>query len=440
MTDYIPNSTVQDFTSETQSENSVPPSYRSVETKIQDINIREGFDIRKCRGIRNSLPVLQSFNTHSMTSGITLIMSSFTLPSILNIIKQIALARNRQKFILRMLRVIIAVIAVLIQCGVVVCMIVRPNIVFSDTNQTHYTIQEKIYLVISLVGISMGYCQNFLNSNLEIEIFNWRIEVDKARSKIDVIMCIIKVGIFLLMAKILLPDIEWTYTEDSANLKDTFLEKCLQILFHHRLMFIYIYCAIFASYESVLACKLDMQRISFFVPLALVPLVCFGAVIGFCYNWPDDSNVFGLAVSCPSVEIDSLSMWIGSSIGLLFVLPTRDNFFSSLGLLMKRKDETIEKKSNKGHEDEENSFENEDCKKPERRKRPSLHIVFDDAFETDKKSRQRLPNEWVKKLVECMEEASTSVARGHTKWDINPTKTTTPYGGRLNWTMPGGQK
>ncbi|XP_052098850.1 chitin synthase chs-2-like [Mytilus californianus] len=67
-----------------------------------------------------------------------------------------------------------------------------------------------------------------------------------------------------------------------------------------------------------------------------------------------------------------------------------------------------------------------------------IHIIFDDAFETDKISGQRLPNEWVKQLVECMEEASTSVARGHLTWDSKPTKTTTPYGGRLNWTMPGG--
>ncbi|CAC5410040.1 CHS1 [Mytilus coruscus] len=255
-----------------------------------------------------------------------------------------------------------------------------------------------------------------------------------------------------------------------------------------------------------------MQRISFFIPLALVPLGCFGGVIGFCYNWPEDSNMFGLAVSCPSVDIDSLHMWIGSSIGLwvsiifltwyvlfpqwngmerdqrLFVLPIRDNFFSSLGLLMKRKDETVETKTDRGNGDEENPFVKEiEERKKRKNTKPyvyicgtmwhetrqemlqllkslfrldfhrskykiaekvfkvdvdyfehEIHIIFDDAFETDNISRQRLPNEWVKQLVECMEEASTSVARGHLSWDSKPTKTTTPYGGRLNWTMPGG--
>ena len=31
-----------------------------------------------------------------------------------------------------------------------------------------------------------------------------------------------------------------------------------------------------------------------------------------------------------------------------------------------------------------------------------------------------------------------SVAKGNIVWDKNPTKLTTPYGGRLVWTMPGG--
>ncbi|XP_063433514.1 chitin synthase chs-2-like [Mytilus trossulus] len=520
---------------------------------------------------------------HSMTSGITLMMSSFTLPSILNILKQIALARNRQKFVIRLSSVSVALIAMLIQCGVVVCAIVRPNIVFSDTttDHIHYTTQEKICLVASLVGISMGYCQNFLFCNLKIGSFNlkikdWRIAVDKARPKINLKMCIIKVGIFLLMANFLVPDIKWTFTEDIPNLNDaflsninenlndtflnninetfnnntshdkiiepikdtisdttkenlneTFLDQIFNIFKNHKLMFIYIYCAIFASYEGILACKLQMQRISFFIPLALVPLGCFGGVIGFCYNWPDDSNVFGLAVSCPRVDIESLSMWIGSTIGLwvsvllmtwyvlfpqcnrmerdqrLFVLPVRDNFFSSLGLLMKRKDDTVEEQLlkhakfkpvfKKGNEDEHESFMNEkrreskERRKHKKKARPyiyicgtmwhetrqemlqllkslfrldfhrskyklaeeifkvdvdyfnhEIHLIFDDAFETDKKSRQRLPNEWVKQLVECMEEASTSVARGRMKWENKPTKTTTPYGGRLYWTMPGG--
>ncbi|VDI08056.1 Hypothetical predicted protein [Mytilus galloprovincialis] len=187
----------------------------------------------------------------------------------------------------------------------------------------------------------------------------------------------------------------------------------------------------------------------------------------------------------------------------LFVLPTRDNFFSSLGLLMKRKDDTVEKQLlkdakfksvvSKGNKVENESFmngkrrESKQKRKNKKKARPyiyicvtmwhetrqemlqllkslfrldfhrskyklaekmfkvdvdyfehEIHLIFDDAFETDKKSRQRLPNEWVKQLVECMEEASISVARGRTKWENQPTKTTTPYGGRLQWTMPGG--
>ncbi|XP_052098296.1 uncharacterized protein LOC127733066 isoform X3 [Mytilus californianus] len=218
------------------------------------------------------------FCNHSMTSGITFIMTSFTIPSILNILKQIALAReikpreknlskkHSNKFVIRLSRVIIALIAMVIQCGVLVCMIVQPHIIFSDTvsNQIEYTTQEKILIVASLVGVSMGFCQNFLYSNLKFGSFDlkeWRTEVDKARPKINLKLCIVKVGIYLLMAKCLLPEISWTFTEEHANLNDNFIDKIFKIFREHKLMFIYIYCSIFASYEGVLACKLHMQRI-----------------------------------------------------------------------------------------------------------------------------------------------------------------------------------
>ncbi|CAC5394646.1 CHS1 [Mytilus coruscus] len=490
------------------------------------------------------------FHHHSMTSGITFIMTSFTLPSILNILKQIDLARepksaeiHSHKFSIRLSRVIIAFIAMFIQCGVLVCMIVQPHIILSDkmSIQTQYTTQEKIFIVASLVGVSMGFCQNFLYFDFKISSSDstskgWRADVDEARPTINLKLCIIKVGIFLLMAHCLLPEMSWTLTEEHANLKDNFVDKSVKIFRQHKFMFIYIYCAIFASYESVLACKLNMQRISFFIPLTLVPLGCFCGVLGFCYKWSEDTNVFGIAVSCPSVDIDSISMWVGASVALwvsiifltwhvlfptcikmeqdqrLFSLPTRDSLFSSLGLLMKRKDESFDHKLfrhekreidekekeedfkldfNKGNTDENESFVNGKTRECEERKKKKkkdipyiyicgtmwhetrqemlqllkslfrldrhlqkdlgeegddyfeqeIHIIFDDAFETDKIIRQRLPNDYVKRLVECMEEASTSISEDIMHWNNKRlTKRTTPYGGRLEWSMPFGTK
>lgn len=40
------------------------------------------------------------------------------------------------------------------------------------------------------------------------------------------------------------------------------------------------------------------------------------------------------------------------------------------------------------------------------------------------------------KSLSCI--INRSVANGHLKWDTQPKKTSTPYGGRLSWIMPGG--
>ncbi|KAK3082706.1 hypothetical protein FSP39_003232 [Pinctada imbricata] len=69
-----------------------------------------------------------------------------------------------------------------------------------------------------------------------------------------------------------------------------------------------------------------------------------------------------------------------------------------------------------------------------------IHVIFDDAFITDAKTRNRKPNKWVEQLVNCIEEAAESVAKGKIHWDSQPRKVLTPYGGRLVWTMPGGTK
>ncbi|KAL8625484.1 hypothetical protein ACOMHN_018629 [Nucella lapillus] len=68
---------------------------------------------------------------------------------------------------------------------------------------------------------------------------------------------------------------------------------------------------------------------------------------------------------------------------------------------------------------------------------PEIHIIFDDAFETESKSKQRVLNSWVRQFIEVMPEAMGSV----TKRNIDmqpPIKIPTPYGGRLQWTLPGG--
>ncbi|XP_076465689.1 uncharacterized protein LOC143297300 [Babylonia areolata] len=68
---------------------------------------------------------------------------------------------------------------------------------------------------------------------------------------------------------------------------------------------------------------------------------------------------------------------------------------------------------------------------------PEIHIIFDDAFETDAKSKQRVLNSWVKQFIEVMPEAIGSVAKRNIDMQP-PIKIPTPYGGRLKYTLPGG--
>ncbi|XP_063435710.1 chitin synthase chs-2-like [Mytilus trossulus] len=339
--------------------------------------------------------------------------------------------------------------------------------------QTHFTTGEKFLIVGSLVGVSMGFCQNFLLSwSSDTSSEDWRADADEARPNMNLKLCIIKIGLFLVMAKCLLPEISWTLTEEHANLKDNFVDKIVKIFRQHQLMFIYIYCVIFISYEGVLACKLNMQRISFFIPLTLVPLGCLSGVIGYCYEWSEETNLFGVAVSCPSVDINSISMWLGSSAALLFVLPTRDSLFSSLGLLMKRKDESFDHKLFKREKEEPN----------EKRKkaRPYIYICGTMWHETRQEMLQLLKSLFRlddKQFYEegdiCFDKETIGlgyipyVVRKDLKWCLflsfsNPnfqkddeqleirshsmdpiqwvtnksTKITTPYGEQLKWTMP----
>ncbi|KAL3866223.1 hypothetical protein ACJMK2_043545 [Sinanodonta woodiana] len=65
-----------------------------------------------------------------------------------------------------------------------------------------------------------------------------------------------------------------------------------------------------------------------------------------------------------------------------------------------------------------------------------IHIIFDDAFDLDEKVDKYVPNSFVQQLCECMEDAARSVVKGPIT--LSPPKVlSTPYGGRLTWTMPG---
>ncbi|GFO14164.1 chitin synthase 3 [Plakobranchus ocellatus] len=68
------------------------------------------------------------------------------------------------------------------------------------------------------------------------------------------------------------------------------------------------------------------------------------------------------------------------------------------------------------------------------------HIFFDDAFEQhEDEEYEYLANRFVKSLVTVVDQAASAVHRVTVKMDP-PTKYPTPYGGRLEWTLPGHNK
>ena len=68
-----------------------------------------------------------------------------------------------------------------------------------------------------------------------------------------------------------------------------------------------------------------------------------------------------------------------------------------------------------------------------------MNIFFDDAFKYDK-SDDRVINQFVEQLIDVMNEAANQVL---VSWNVtiqNPTIVPTPYGGKLIWLMPSGNR
>ncbi|XP_048744160.2 chitin synthase-like isoform X3 [Ostrea edulis] len=67
------------------------------------------------------------------------------------------------------------------------------------------------------------------------------------------------------------------------------------------------------------------------------------------------------------------------------------------------------------------------------------HIPFDDAMETNKSTNERGPNDFVRQLMEIVDEAASAFYERKVVLDP-PKKYLTPYGGRLEWKLPGDNK
>ncbi|KAK3581706.1 hypothetical protein CHS0354_031106 [Potamilus streckersoni] len=284
-----------------------------------------------------------------------------------------------------------------------------------------------------------------------------------------------------------------------ATTEQTFIST-IQFLRPYEHIILQVLSTLLCSYLSCLACKWYMQQVSFCLPLVLVTPFCLLITFFSCRGDIPWVVLNDIQKECPKTDLESLMLPIifGSLLWISILLMTYYIWFprcermakqerlfvntmkSSLSvdislLLSRRNDHAEDNSSNKGNERKtsetpmvyvcatmwhetqremtqllkslfrldahiaaskqaETMLQTRDPDKFE----SEIHIIFDDAFKDDEKVGQKVLNEYVIQLINCVGVAATSVAKGDIEWDRYPKKSSTPYGGKLVWTMPGG--
>ncbi|XP_050402194.2 chitin synthase chs-2 [Patella vulgata] len=250
-------------------------------------------------------------------------------------------------------------------------------------------------------------------------------------------------------------------------------------LFTFGLMYIQMVSTYLCAYCSGLTCRLHMQRFGFALPILLVPIVttvlaslCRPIGVNNGFVWiqnldmcqrmtpPSDREGWITLGLCIAVYLSYVfvtrHIWYPklermAKIERLFSFGHSDPVYSDVSLALKRRQDLAEKEEYKKkikemknpmvyicatmwHEIRQEMIQL--CKSLFR---TLFHIIFDDAFQTDEKTKQRVVNSYVEQLIEIMPQACSSVSKGSVTLDPVK-KITTPYGGRLEWIMPGGTK
>ncbi|ESO87528.1 hypothetical protein LOTGIDRAFT_235019 [Lottia gigantea] len=274
-------------------------------------------------------------------------------------------------------------------------------------------------------------------------------------------------------------------------------KKILEHFKEFGLMYIQMISTNMCVYCSGIACRLHMQQLGFALPIVIVPIV-FTALGSLCFpvEWYTIPNSC-LKFAAPQGQADWITIGLTIGVYLSYLFLTRhiwqpkaermakieklfsfghsDPVFPDVSLALKRrqdKAENIEYKKKKQtfkqpmvyicatmwHEIQQEMLQLlkslfrldfDICKRYLAQKKfetniedlytAEIHIIFDDAFETDEKTKQRMMNGYVRQLIQVMPMACSSVSKGSVV--LKPVKKiTTPYGGRLEWIMPGGTK
>lgn len=230
-------------------------------------------------------------------SGVIISLTTLMFPALLNIGKEVIKSKKRNlKW--KICGYSAAITAIIIQIGALSSIAPGHQYYFSyiiQDNISETLYNDRILLILGLILFSLGYIENFVHGNVFV---SWRNRVQKSRPKIDLLLCPLKVGLFILLTHYLSPAFEFKLT--TSDKRAMFLDST-------GLMIIHIYSTICIGYEATIACQLHMQQLAFYIPLIAVPWSCFGFLLYFC-SYHNKVEIFleGQLV-CSEVHVDN---WI----------------------------------------------------------------------------------------------------------------------------------
>ncbi|KAL3886859.1 hypothetical protein ACJMK2_026821 [Sinanodonta woodiana] len=289
--------------------------------------------------------------------------------------------------------------------------------------------------------------------------------------------------------------------DNRGHYEDSLLYNIQDFLSRNIFTVSHIASSILCAYFGGLACQLQMQIVSFCIPLLLVTPLTLFIVFQKCNAGLGALDLRILDFLCPAAEMDKLllpvvcgsCLWMSlvfltyhvwlprcnrmAKMTSLFIEPFKSCISIDTSLLLSRRNDISERHyewsggdnydgitpmvyvcATFWHETRREMLEllkslfrldahRAASRQAERQLLTTdldkfnveFHLIFDDAFETNKGGKPVL-NSYVKQLLDCIELAAMSVAKGDIDWNRCPTKTSTPHGGRMSWCMPGGSK